>query len=841
MKIRFAIALLSLIALSGQVNSQEILFDQMVEAGGLKCYPVHGDPNSWYYLPDQPHVATTGEAERPEFSFLMYTMPEQRGEEGITTAPGGGVAHMLVAYDAPEDMVRRAQSELQRQKAGAQLKGPVSYTDGTFNLITAVTDPEAGLMRRVVGVGNAPVMSGHKAAVSMHLTPTGAMLLWESFEQRTPDISVNFEMTVSGYRNPVEATMTFNYQRIHQTMELEAGIESRYLEADIDVMLGKMVDSGAINIELKGAPPEQWAEVQKLGLELAKHHLFENMGAAPLSQVTAAARAARSGSSSSRSGSSGGSSTGATPRPTSSSSSGSSSRPSATPTPTPRSSGSSSASTSIGDHGVLADRDRVLVWAAAEHIEMVALPPPDLTDGAQQVLSQVQREYRAGLIRQALNSLEGSELVGTREGHLWTALCQMRLGNRSATEAALRQFIASEGVTDNGQLSGMLTQVTDSQDGLWNSSPDSRQTRETLANSLLEVGQAAMRSPTPTPSDDPPSTSGGGSTSSGGSTPRSGSGGSRLREEVGGDDLPLRRMEFEDEDEPELRRIQPSDRERPALRGTQQEEDPIRVKVSFKLRRIERSGSFVFNMKQWNRVELPVRFAANIGDLARYKSDPRMFRRVSLNDPMFKQREIPVSVDVASEEAFAAMLNAVTVTLRKRHQSGKETLDEVTIQRADFASGEMNTLLYGWDGDDDRTAWLDYDHRVRWAYAGGPVIETDWLPTSAGAMVLSPPLRPRELVLEADPVLLREQGVRAVVVQVDYDAAGTSRTAHASIRPSSETGSHTVVLYQDPQQPEYTYSFDWRLYGGERMSAGPHDDISDFIFVDEIPRTGGGS
>ena len=61
----------------------------MVEAGGLKCYPVHGDPTSWYYLPDQPHVAKTGESERPEFSFLMYTTPEQRGEEGITTAPGG--------------------------------------------------------------------------------------------------------------------------------------------------------------------------------------------------------------------------------------------------------------------------------------------------------------------------------------------------------------------------------------------------------------------------------------------------------------------------------------------------------------------------------------------------------------------------------------------------------------------------------------------------------------------------------------------------------------------------------------------------------------------------------
>ena len=194
----------------------------------------------------------------------MYSMPEQRGEEGITSAPGGGITHFLVAYDVPSDRVRRAQSELSRTRPGARLQGPVAYTDGTFNLVTAVTDPEAGLMRRVVGVGNAPVMSGHKAAVSMHLTPTGSMLLWESFTQRTPDISVSFEMTVSGYRNPVEAEMTFNYERIHQTMELEAGIESSFLEADVEVMLGKMVDNGSIEIELKGAPPEQWQEVQKL-------------------------------------------------------------------------------------------------------------------------------------------------------------------------------------------------------------------------------------------------------------------------------------------------------------------------------------------------------------------------------------------------------------------------------------------------------------------------------------------------------------------------------------------------------------------------------------------------
>jgi hypothetical protein len=815
------IACLLLIAACPAV-AQEVLFDQMVEAGGLKCYPVHGDPTSWYYLPDQPHVATTGEGERPQFSFLMYTTPEQRGEEGITTAPGGGVAHMLVAYDVPEDMVRRAQSELQRQQPGAQLKGPVSYTDGTFNLVTAVTDPEAGLMRRVVGVGNAPVMSGHKAAVSMHLTPTGAMLLWESFSQRTPDISVNFEMTVSGYRNPVDARMTFNYERIHQTMELEAGIESRYLEADVEVMLGKMVDNGAITIELKGAPPEQWAEVQKLGLELAKHHLFENLGAAPLSQVADTAREAQSGSRSRSGGSTGSRSDGDPAVDGSSGNRGSDGRD--------ESQGSGpGALEGRSDHFAAVGKTRF------ERIEIFALPPDGDEDEteARQALEAAQELYRDGRFREAVDRLDQAMVTSLAPNHfLWEALCLLRLGEQANALAALDEWVEEDHVSSD-VVDAAIAAIREAPSSAFTSAPQARQMRTELADRLLDASRSATGGGSAAAADRP---SGAASTSGDdreGEPSRPAAG---IRDEITrDDDLPLRTPEFEDADEPELRRIAPSDRRQPRP-SDEREEDPVRVTVSFKMRRIDRSGSFTFNMKQWNRIELPVRFAANVGDLSRYRDDPRMFRRVSLNDPMFKQREIPVTVDVASEQAFAAMLNAVTVTLRKRHQSGRETVDEVTVQRADFASGAVETLFYGWDGDDNRTTWLDYDRRVRWNYVGGPVIETDWQETSAGALVLSPPIRARELTLEADSVLLREQGVRDVVVQVRYLAAGTERTAKGTFRPSDGVGRQILVLYQDPQQPDYSYRFDWRLFGGRRVEAGPFDEFADTIYLDEIPR-----
>jgi hypothetical protein len=259
------------------------------------------------------------------------------------------------------------------------------------------------------------------------------------------------------------------------------------------------------------------------------------------------------------------------------------------------------------------------------------------------------------------------------------------------------------------------------------------------------------------------------------------------------------------------------------------------VIASFKLRRTSSKGVHNYNLKQWLRSEQAVRFAANVGDLSGRINDPRYFRRVNLDDPMFRERVIPVTVDVAGEEAFAAMLNAVTVTLRKRHESGRESLAEATISRAEFSKPSPPTLIYGWDQDNNRTRWLEYETRLRWNYVGGPVIETPWQKSTAGALVLAPPLRPRTLILEADPAFLQAEGVRDVVLEVKYQAGGGERLATATVRAAAPSGETRVQLYQDPQQPGYTYSYTWRLRGGQRLTGGPFTESADIIYLDEIP------
>ena len=85
-------------------------------------------------------------------------------------------------------MRQNAESELQRMVPGAKLEGPITYKSGTFALISNFQQEGGDWTTRVVGLGKAPVMEGHKAAVSIRLTAEGATILWESFRQATQEL-----------------------------------------------------------------------------------------------------------------------------------------------------------------------------------------------------------------------------------------------------------------------------------------------------------------------------------------------------------------------------------------------------------------------------------------------------------------------------------------------------------------------------------------------------------------------------------------------------------------------------------------------------------------------------
>ena len=207
--------------------------------------------------------------------------------------------------------------------------------------------------------------------------------------------------------------------------------------------------------------------------------------------------------------------------------------------------------------------------------------------------------------------------------------------------------------------------------------------------------------------------------------------------------------------------------------------------LAYQLKDLKTTGTSTLNFNHRSTVERHSFVTFNIGDLhRRHGSDPNYFRAVNLGDPTFEQREIHVGIDGAVLPEFDKFINGVTVTLRKLHQNGQETLRELVLDKATIAKAATGfRLVYGWNGDDDRATWLDYDYRTRWSFKGGGAHETPWKRTNAPMINLFVPYERRTIQVVGNRETLQKQQVRAVVVQVEYGFFGERRRHQIVLRP----------------------------------------------------------
>ena len=208
--------------------AQEVSLDRSLTAAGVTLFRSRTDAHAWYYLPDEPRIAESENGE-PEFSLVKYTSPAEAvggGTDGITSARGGGVLHLLARYGVSEERLAAALEALREddEREEDRIVGPIQYRSGTFALISSVADPEGGMARRVSGTGRAPLLEGGKAAVSVALTPQGASFLWKSFDMETPDVSLVFSLEMEGYRTPYEAELVVDWDRVfsHEALDVQA-------------------------------------------------------------------------------------------------------------------------------------------------------------------------------------------------------------------------------------------------------------------------------------------------------------------------------------------------------------------------------------------------------------------------------------------------------------------------------------------------------------------------------------------------------------------------------------------------------------------------------------------
>lgn len=244
------IKLIGRIALSAWISfpayTQQILLDEPVKAGELTLFRDVRAVNTYYYISDKPRLAT--ENGKPQFSFLRYVDNVRNPSEEVREGEGGGIVHAVVSLSVTEEQLQQARQALRRINPDGTIKGPVIFKGGTIALVSSFANANGELTKQVVGLGTAPILDGQHAAVSVQVTKKGAQILWESFQTPTPDMSVSFEMEVSGYLSPRQVLIEANFDQIYEHTTFDAAVVTPVLAAEIKAAFDELVRAGAIKV-----------------------------------------------------------------------------------------------------------------------------------------------------------------------------------------------------------------------------------------------------------------------------------------------------------------------------------------------------------------------------------------------------------------------------------------------------------------------------------------------------------------------------------------------------------------------------------------------------------------
>lgn len=262
--------------------------------------------------------------------------------------------------------------------------------------------------------------------------------------------------------------------------------------------------------------------------------------------------------------------------------------------------------------------------------------------------------------------------------------------------------------------------------------------------------------------------------------------------------------------------------------------------ASYQMKNIKRTGKLVYNLNHFSTETQAFAMSENIGDIFRkYGKDSKIFRAVTIDDPVFKQREILVTLDGQDASTFTKYLNFVTVKMKKQHQAGDQTTGEVVITPDTFnKSGNNFSLTYGWKDDPDRNAWLNYEYQAIWSFFGGVEIRTPWTTSESPMIALAPPHRYRTVTIEGDGSALTKAEVRHAVINLNCRIGDKYITRQATLKNNSPAPSLVLDLPEDPAHPETKVFITWVLANGKQVSSPEAKLEGDIIYWDQVPKGG---
>jgi hypothetical protein len=257
---------------------------------------------------------------------------------------------------------------------------------------------------------------------------------------------------------------------------------------------------------------------------------------------------------------------------------------------------------------------------------------------------------------------------------------------------------------------------------------------------------------------------------------------------------------------------------------------------SYKLRVLKTEGKASLSLNSRSQAERRHIVTFNIGDLYQnYGQDKRLFKDVVLDDPAFQQREVLISIDGTLQAAFENVVKNASVTLRKRHQNGQETLREIVLTKQALQDNQGRlSMAYLNQEDYDRMKWLEYEYQVLWNFGAEGNYHTGWIPESTPIINLYAPYKRHLIVLDGDSDLLNTENVRAVSVRVSYPFFGKEQRKQITIRPGDNLADKYFDVILPVDQQFVDYNITWIRKDGSTLTRSGKDEFG-IIFIDEFP------
>jgi hypothetical protein len=753
-----------LLAIASPAGAQQVLFDNPVRAGDLVMFRDIHDEKAYYYAPTRPRLATDANG-LPQFSFFRWVENVRSGakEAEAREGTGGGIVHALVTFGVSKDALTAAERDLQRQMPGAKIAGPIVPKSGVFTLVSSTmkskTEHNAQFATQVLGVGNAPVLDGDKAAVSITLTPLGAKVLWEQFQTPTPDISFSFEMTVNGFLGPIRATIEANLDDIVKHDSFAAGIAGNFFGAEIKGTFDELRQTKVIKVTQIGED-DKFELIIKTAYDKLVALLFDKTSPAAGADAPAGAGA-----------------------------------------------------------GPARDEDwlkRASTQLDSARTRSDAVRKENNDIKARNADRQAKRDAAAAAEKRASDlesRLRAADAVGSapaaRQPRIEPARPAPAVTPPPPAAAAPPQPAAATQPTPTSEpATGQPAAAT----------PAPAPPAAAAPAPVEPAAAAPAAQPVPTvastPAPDPAAQAGIEQLRADAETARLDALTKRQEATRAGPDEALKDM--------------------PAEPG-------FAIMGTYQLKRSHTTGIYRIDLNKHTAETRVFRFDENIGDLRPlFKSGH--FRQVNIDDPLYKQREIVAILDVENAVDFGQYINFVSLRLRKQHESGELTDDEIRIDRKNFNQEGANfKMLYGWKGDNNHHHWMDYEYQVLWSFFGGHTMEMPWAKASGNAINLAPPLQHRSVELQGDPKKLAEQGVRAVSVKIFYRAApdAPEQVKQLTLNAAAPTFVGRIDFVGPRNLVDYDYEIAWRLAGNREVTSGRQKTSFMTLSLDDVPKPSG--